>query len=258
MITHTVSDSRPLPAAQPCGSLTEGWRRFRASVYFCSFLDSAASIDSPIGDLGSNLRTVPLVAQIQISKMSFSEVVSCSRQLAEEINEREFSPTAVVGIATGGLVPASLVAKHLGCPLIVIAIARPFTGAKGRLGLRHLPRRMKKMLRRLEMSLGLFRRMKQRKIMMVSGDLKPGKYVIVDDSLDTGNTMRVALEYLSDTMAIPRSDVLLASLTQIFDDASPPADVCLYRRVNFEFPWSQDSPEYPKFLSYCATEFPDR
>lgn len=188
--------------------------------------------------------------------MSFEEALAASRALAKEIEKRAFSPTTVIGIATGGLVPAHVVSRHLGCPLIIIKMARPLTGAKGRLGLSRFPKRAKQILRRLEMSLGLYRVLRKREIEMISGELKPGRYVIVDDSLDTGNTMRVALEYLWDTVAVPRSDILLASLTQIFDDASPSADVCIFRRVNFEFPWSQDSPEHPLFLSYCAREFP--
>jgi hypoxanthine phosphoribosyltransferase len=199
-----------------------------------------------------------LAPRIDISAMSFQEAIDNSQQLAEEIEKHNFSPTAVVGIATGGLLPAKVVSNHLGCALIVISMARPLTSAKGWLGLSRLPHGIKQMLRRLEMALGLYRFMKNREISEVSGDVKPGRYVIVDDSLDTGNTMRVALEFLRDTANVPRSDVLLASITQIFDDASPPADVCLYRRTNFEFPWSQDSPEYAKFVSYCACEFPDR
>ena len=199
-----------------------------------------------------------MASRIDISAMSFDEALSTSKQLAEEIEKRDFSPTAVIGIATGGLLPAKVVSSHLGCPLILISMSRPLTSAKAGLGLSRLPHGVKQMLRRLEMTLGLYRMMKKREISEVTGNVTPGRYVIVDDSLDTGNTMRVALEYLQDAADVPRSDVLLASITQIFDDASPPADVCMFERVNFEFPWSQDSPEYEKFVSYCAAEFPGR
>lgn len=221
-----------------------------------SLLDLAAAIDSPTLRAILSSRNARLSPRIRIATMKFKKVLASSETLAKEIEKRGFAPTAVIGIATGGLVPAHVVSTHLGCPLIIIKMARPMTGAKSRLGLSRFPKPVKQFLRRLEMSLGLYRILRKREIAMVSGELKPGRYVIVDDSLDTGNTMRVALEYLWNTVAVPRSDVILASLTQIFDDASPAADVCIFRRVNFEFPWSQDSPEHPLFLSYCAREFP--
>ncbi len=193
---------------------------------------------------------------IRIATMNFKDALANSEALAEKIEKCGFAPTAVIGIATGGLVPAHVVSMRLGCPLIIIKMGRPMTGVKSRLGLSHFPKPVKRFLRRLEMSLGVYRVLSKRRIAGISGELKPGRHVIVDDSLDTGNTMRVALEHLWDRVGVPRSEVLLASLTQIFEDASPAADVCVFRGVNFEFPWSQDSPEHALFLSYCAREFP--
>lgn len=230
-----------------------------SATSFCRLpaLDFVAEKDAAHFLAIHNSRNVFLSPRIRVAKMDFTEALASSEALAKKIEKRGFAPVAVIGIATGGLVPAHVVSTHLGCPLIIIKMARPLTGFKSRLGLSRIPKSVKNFLRRLEMSLGLYRILRKRKIAMISGELKPGRYVIVDDSLDTGNTMRVALEYLWDTAAIPRSDVILASLTQIFDNASPAADVCMYRSVNFEFPWSQDSPEHSLFLSYCARELSD-
>ena len=193
---------------------------------------------------------------IRIAKMNLKEALENSVTLAEQIANKGFEPTAVIGIATGGLVPSHVVSQQLDCPLVILKMARPMTGVKTKLGLGRLPTPVKHFLRRLEMSLGLYRILRKRDVQLIHGEVKRGRYVIVDDSLDTGNTMRVAMEYLQESAGIQPSDFMLASLTQIFSDAEPAADVCIFQNTNFEFPWSQDSPEHSLFLDYCREHLP--
>ena len=77
--------------------------------------------------------------------------------------------------------------------------------------------------------------------------------MIVDDSLDTGKTIGEVLNFLEERNKIYRRDILIAVLTQIFDDANPHADCHIHKNVNFSFPWSQDSNEYDKFVELNRT-----
>ena len=162
-----------------------------------------------------------------------------------------FNPDGVIGIATGGILPAKIISDNLNIPVVFIKVARPMTSAKKYLGLSKLPQSLKSFLRRIEMSLGFYRLMESRTITEISGELIGNKYIIVDDSLDTGKTVNSVLKYLLEEKKIPRNDVIIAVITQIFDDADPQADCLIYKNFNFCFPRSRDSNEYQKFLYFC-------
>lgn len=188
--------------------------------------------------------------KIQVDQMSFDECIDHSKELARQITETGFDPESVVGIANGGIVPARIVSDCLECPMVTVHVERPLTGMKQGLGLQRLPKWAKNFLRRAEMLLGFYRIMERRTIKSTSGPLSPGKCVIVDDSLDTGRTVAAVIQHLAKHAGTPRNDIRIAVLTQIFDDAHPPADHHIFRNVNFCFPWSMDSQEYHKFVEF--------
>lgn len=191
--------------------------------------------------------------KISMAKMNLEESISSSMKLAKMVERTGFIPIGVIGITTGGVLPAKILSDYFKCPLILISVARPMTSLKKYFFLNKLPRSAKSFLRKMEMSLGFYRIMGRRTIDDISGELSPGKYVIVDDSLDTGKTIRKVLTYLEKRKQIFRRHILIAVLNQLFDDANPPADCHLYKNLSFTFPWSQDSNEYDKFVELNRT-----
>lgn len=189
--------------------------------------------------------------KISLSKMTFEESILASTKLAKKIVEIGHKPNRIIGIATGGILPAQIISNFFECPLSLIRVARPMTSVKKYLLLDNLPKPIKHFLRKMEMTFGFYRFMSKRIITEVLGELPLESYVIVDDSLDTGKTIGVVLDFLENRKQITRDNVLIAVLTQIFDDANPPADCLIYKNVNFSFPWSRDSKEYGKFETFC-------
>lgn len=176
--------------------------------------------------------------------------VRASRLLASDVEQSGFLPGSVVGIAQGGLLPAYEISQLFGCRLQIVHLARPFTALKRFLLLDSIPASAKTALRQLEMRLGLYRRLKRRRC---SGDLElesGSKVLIVDDSLDTGQTMATVIDLLKGH-DVPRESILIAAITQIFVDACPAADCAVFRGVNLCFPWSRDSRELESFRRYC-------
>ena len=185
--------------------------------------------------------------------MSFDDCIEHSKALARLVSEGNFDPSFVLGIAKGGMLPAQIISEYLERPLAAIHVERPLTGLKKGLGLRRLPQGMKTFLRKAEMSLGLYRRMERRVIKNFSGDFAEGRCLIVDDSLDTGKTVSTVIEYLSSEFGIVRSEIEIAVITQMYEDADPPADYCTFRNINFCFPWSLDSGDYGRFLEFIES-----
>jgi len=183
--------------------------------------------------------------------MNFDETISSSLELAQKIEKKRFEPNGVIGIAIGGILPAHIISNYFRCPLILIRVARPITTVKKYFSLNKLPIPAKRFLRNMEMNLGLYRRMEARKITEICGKLSKRRYIVVDDSLDTGKTVHAVLKFLENEKRIKRKDVLIAVLTQMYDDANPQADCLIHNNVNFSFPWSRDSNEYNKFLNFC-------
>lgn len=191
--------------------------------------------------------------QITYSSLDLEQSIDYSFRLAQSIAHIGFTPDVVVGVANGGTLPAQVVSQFFDCPLLVIGVARPLSRVKRYLPLNAVPRTVKLYLRQLEVLLGLYKHLDGRRICSThNGNLAPGKYVIVDDSLDTGNTMRAVVDYL-ETNGIKLKDIRIAVLTQIFEDASPTPDCKIFHRTNISFPWSMDSPDHTRFLEYCAS-----
>ena len=188
--------------------------------------------------------------EIKISYMSFDACVMNSRKLAEAVLLEGFNPSYVLGIARGGLLPAREISLALNRPLASIQVERPLRNMKESLGLKRLPREAKTILRRLEMATGLYRRLGRRTIRRIEGALGAEPCLVVDDSLDTGKTVATVVEYLTNIYQMQRQDIRIAVITQMYEDANPPSDYCLFRNVNFCFPWSLDSQEYTRFLEY--------
>lgn len=183
--------------------------------------------------------------------MDWQEAVSVSNQLAQRIANTGFVPHQVLGIARGGILPARIVSDFFACPVAFIKVARPMNALKNHGTLSRLPGPVKRALRRLEMRSGLYRFWDRRIISEVTGKISPGPIIVVDDSLDTGKTMREVVAFLRAKFRIDEKDMLIAVITQMYSDAIPQADCAMFRNINFCFPWSCDSNQYRQFIAFC-------
>jgi hypoxanthine phosphoribosyltransferase len=103
------------------------------------------------------------------------------------------------------------------------------------------------------MNIGFYRILNKRNIRQISGHLSKLNYVIVDDSLDTGKTISTVINYLHEIHKREKPKIMIAVITQMFDDSSPAADCAVFKNTNFSFPWSIDSKEYDKFIDFCQS-----
>jgi hypoxanthine phosphoribosyltransferase len=102
--------------------------------------------------------------------VSWNVVEVLSRNLAREVRRSDFKPDLIVGIAKGGLIPATLVAKYLHLPITSILI-QSYTGKDKR--------------KHPEIEID------------IPEDLDAFRVLIVDDIVDSGETMQLAKEHLS-------------------------------------------------------------
>ncbi len=188
-------------------------------------------------------------SEVRIETLDFDEAYRASLQLAAAVSESGFDADGVLGIATGGVMPALIVGEALGLPVSTIRITRPLTGLKRMVPLRHLPHSGKQFLRRMEMATGLYRALSRRQVV---GSLEPApkRPVVIDDSLDTGATMIELLRRLQ-RQGVKRDAVLVAVLTQMYSTSRVTADIAVFQLRNLSFPWSRDSHDYARFLDYC-------
>ena len=189
--------------------------------------------------------TIPTLATLNLK-----ESIVASKLLAKMVEERDFRPDCVLGIARGGLLPAYEISQYFGCDLKILRVERPLTGLKRFLFLDHLPTTVKVFLRKMEMRIGLYRSLENRRISSSCSFDPNQKYLVVDDSLDTGKTVGSTLDHLYED-GVVIENVLVVALTQIFRDADPSAACTVYRDMNICFPWSNDSIENKKFKDYC-------
>jgi hypoxanthine phosphoribosyltransferase len=187
---------------------------------------------------------------IRLLSLNVEEAIETSKRLAGLAQSSGFLPERIIGIAKGGLLPAYEAALAFDCELEVVRVERPFTKLKSALPLDLLPASCKHGLRRLEMAVGLYSRLKRRYVFASAGTFSRRRYLIVDDSLDTGGSVGAVLAMLLNG-GVPRELIRIAAITQIFDNASPSADYATYRNVNITFPWSHDAADYGDFLQYC-------
>lgn len=180
-----------------------------------------------------------------------------SRKLAESVG-KEFSPDAVAYLAKGGFLVGVEVSRYFDVPLIELSSRRSGDGAKelARGTLRILPRFLKHALREVEVHLRLARRSegrasKQGKTMRITEryelPLSAGSILIVDDSVDTGTSMRVAKSVLG--ALYPGAHIEIAAIN-VFSASAKTVEVGYgnFTDCLLSTPASKDNKDYQRFL----------
>lgn len=175
------------------------------------------------------------------------EVKEYSIKLAEKINEN-YRAEAILFIAKGAYPIGKEISNFLNIPLYEVIIKRKGNKLKETLSilLKIIPKKIKIYLRKKEINSGLHLKNKERYLEAIDSEIfNYKKVVIVDDSIDTAETMLVAKKNLVDN----KINVKIASLN-VFDEALEKCDVDFYLLKNtmLNGPWSKDSKYYKEFL----------
>ncbi|MFT5806636.1 MAG: hypoxanthine phosphoribosyltransferase [Moritella dasanensis] len=167
---------------------------------------------------------------------------------------RDFRPDVVIGIATGGKYVVEAKSSFTNFNQLIVKRQRPATKKKEKLKilnmLKYLPKFSLDSLRSLEVYYQE-RKFKNNEVKryasdvkLISGDAsclkKPGcKVLIVDDAVDSGNTMLDVFDFISNIN--DSCDVKTAVLTTTFTNPIHNADFTLYSKILLRCPWALDA-----------------
>lgn len=180
--------------------------------------------------------------------MTLDEALLLSRELAKSIRASAESPDLVLGIANGGLLVAKIVADELNVPLQVIKIQRTGSVIKMRLGRLPGVRRMASIWHRipilnypLVVAMSLFRGLSKNQDISIDYSGRSGKILVIDDAIDSGQTMTLAVEMLRKNHDATVTTAVLARAPRL--RAGRIADFYICNRIH-HFPWSGNSPSF--------------
>jgi hypoxanthine phosphoribosyltransferase len=173
--------------------------------------------------------------------------------------EKDYAPTLLIGIRTGGLIVAEAMGEAAARPVPILPLTcrRTTTDAKSRLPLLrtllgNLPRPVVDMLRRMEhrvLTSGVppherRREVDQMELAAITRKLgtldAASRVLVVDDAVDSGATLATVLRLLTGVFAAS-GEVRSAAITQTLEDPVIRPDYLLFRRTLCRFPWSFDA-----------------
>lgn len=175
--------------------------------------------------------------------------------LASKVN-LIYQPQIIVGIATGGQYVAQILSREMNIPLVIVKKQRPMTRVKNKIRLdvilKKIPYAVTNLLRVLETKFNEYMYEKNKLHMphnntpveWVTGDFtrlrEYRKILIVDDSIDSGNTLSIVKDFIARNMD-DDVEVKTAVLNQTFKNPLIKPDFLLDANVIYRFPWSNDT-----------------
>lgn len=173
-----------------------------------------------------------------------------SKKLAQKI-ENSFTPEIVIFVAKGAYYIGDEIAKYFNVPLIEVKAERQ----KGKLKkiiaplLKIIPSSIKKVLREFEVKSNTHNKNSERKVTFEEKDLKEllkyKRVLLVDDSIDTGNTIKQIVDYLKKyELEIKVAGINIFSMSE----EVVKIDYYNYRDTLLNGPWSNDSKYYKRFI----------
>ena len=167
--------------------------------------------------------------RIPVKLVTWEEIVEWSRGLAKRIEEQGYQPDVVIAIARGGFVPARLICDFLGIENLLSIQSQHWTEAamKG------------------ERAIIKFKYMV---------DLRGMKALLVDDIVDTGDSMILAKEFIEQNW---KPDVLKTAALQWISTVAKIKPDFYYIEVKewvwFQYPWTRLE-DTTQFIKRMLTE----
>lgn len=188
-------------------------------------------------------------------ELSLKSLHTESIQLAKAVS-RSFHPDVVVYVAKGGYLIGRDIAQYFRIPCVGIYAQREGSDAKAKLAtlLKRLPRSITKFLRKIELKSGLHKTVKERKVFWDPDDdclakmKKVHNVLIVDDSVDTGYSMKTLLPYIVKAADSP-TDIRVAAIN-VWSKSEDLVHTDFYNHKDtiIATPMSNDSREHEQFL----------
>ena len=170
---------------------------------------------------------------------------------------KDYQPDLIVFVARGSYLIGKALSKYFGVPLIAVGAERSGNNFKEFLApfLSVLPRWFCNLLRKVELKSNVHKKKEKRNIKFLDTiDKYKNKSIailIVDDSIDTGNSMKQVIELVK--FELPESIIRVAALN-VWDESENiiKADYYCYRNAIMRTPMSKDSKEYEFFKRMYA------
>ena len=198
-------------------------------------------------------------------KIKISEIDNLAKTLSGKVLIDNFHPDTLIFIEKAGLLLGLSLSKLLPFVKIIPCEAhRKLSKTKKQKSnlLSRMPDWFISILRKIEVNFKLYKNSKNRYVEL-KGDVDPNdKYLIVDDSLDTGFTINELIDKLV-SHGVLRCNIKIAVINILSEKKLRPIvypDYYIYKNIHIQYPWSSDSIEYRKYLELYAevkTNFSD-
>jgi len=189
---------------------------------------------------------------VKYIELSIKNLEEESKKLAENISIT-FKPDIVVFIAKGSFIIGDVISRYFNTPLIECFAVRKGGKVKSIFSplFKFIPKGIKQFLRKREMESGIHNKNKDRKVFMDRRFMEKlfdaENILIVDDSVDTGNTALEVYNYI--TKISNNSNIKFAALNYFQESKDVfKAEYYLYENHMMSGPWSNDSKEHKIFL----------
>ena len=191
-------------------------------------------------------------------ELSLKSLHTESVKLAQTIG-KSYRPDLVIYVARGGYLIGQDIANYFGVPSVGIYAQRKGNKLKDSLKdiLKCLPRPITKMLREIELNSGVHKAIPERNVFW-DGDFRNCKEVtlaqkilIVDDSVDTGYSMKALIPYIK--MATQAVEIKIAAIN-VWSKSQDVihTDFFNHKDTIIVTPMSNDSKEHDQFLALYA------
>lgn len=176
-----------------------------------------------------------------------------SIRLSKKIAESDFSPELIVFVGKGAFIIGKEISNYFDVPLVEIHAKREKNKIKDSLSfiLKLIPKNIKKYLREKELNSNIHYKKSSRNVYLnnryISKINQTKNVLIVDDSVDTGNTAKQVYDYINKCF---NNKVIKFASINYFDKSKEifEVDYTLYHNHIIIGPWSKDSRYYSEFL----------
>lgn len=199
---------------------------------------------------------------MKYTELSIKSLESECEKWAYMIRE-EFQPDLLIYVAKAGYLVMRPMIKIFDVPIVGIDATRKGNGLKSIIGpiVSKMPKRVRNFLISMELKSGVHDKNTERSVKFHTAvkeidKAKIRKILVVDDSVDTGHSMKVVVDAVK--RSFPDAEIKSAGLN-VWDKSEKifKTDFALYKNVIIKAPMSKDSREYRQFVEIYKKETQD-